>query len=103
MDSNTLYEMNLHDQEVVRKSGVAGQPSKTDLTITRVAGGWIYTTMGTSVFVPYSEEFKPKRACDKCGGTDIRRGMSVTGSQDFVWICQDSKCRQEANEPLSMD
>jgi hypothetical protein len=54
-----LYEMELHECRTV---------SSPYMQITRVPGGWIYTTLPvndltipTSTFVPYDNEFQPGR------------------------------------------
>lgn len=75
----TIYELELHETIVIKKetgnAGMMGVNGKITIA-TRVAGGWIYNTSRieknstgvglseSSVFVPYSDEFKPKRADD---------------------------------------
>jgi ribosomal protein S27E len=68
-----IYGLDLHDQ-FYDHGGT--------LIITRVPGGWIYTTyfengsraQGTSsVFVPFNDEFKPRNLkviCGSCGHTE---------------------------------
>jgi len=51
----TIYDLDLHE-DLKMTDG-----KQADWYITRVAGGWIYSSLGleypTSVFVPYSIEF----------------------------------------------
>jgi hypothetical protein len=56
-----IYKMKLHEQIfLTNTSGVLGTE------VTRVAGGWIYTTfnfnhnISSSVFVPFDNEFQQK-------------------------------------------
>lgn len=63
---NKIYNLDLHEVLVIEES--IGK--RSTMTVTRVPGGWIYTTSGvsrgsnevsfgvTSTFVPFDDEFK---------------------------------------------
>lgn len=53
----TIYELELHEDVAV----------STFYSVTRVPGGWIYEDLQSlaTVFVPFSNEFKPKKAAPK--------------------------------------
>lgn len=52
-----IYAMKLHES----------RPIGTKLSILRVAGGWVYGTMQGCCFVPFDNEFQPRKAAaDPC-------------------------------------
>jgi len=59
--SSELYDMKLHDQRTLYHPGIDG----ISWSITRVPGGWIYSSPNTnnsvSVFVPFDNEFMKEK------------------------------------------
>ncbi len=54
-ESEDVYNMDLHDEIVITSAHVDNEYS-----VLRVPGGWIYSSITTSVFVPYDEKFQIK-------------------------------------------
>jgi hypothetical protein len=63
MASKTIYNLELHEVIILTVA------DRTQIAITKVPGGWVYTTttyvgekeitsLQSSVFVPYNDEFK---------------------------------------------
>lgn len=57
----TIHDLELHECLEIKTKGLLTQRK----LVTRLPGGWEYTTIykdtGTSIFVPFTSEFKPKK------------------------------------------
>ena len=65
MATKDLYELQLHETVIFPVHGVG-----TNLTVTRVPGGWLYDTHSTcngpqTTFVPFCEEFRQGQSWQK--------------------------------------